>query len=91
MKKAILSAGALLLTASFCSAQNAQAKDIFSRYEDLRPSERELAMYRLDWAESVEVALERAAKESRPVFLIIIHAHYGDIAERPPLRSVGPP
>jgi len=91
MKKAILSAGALLLTASFCSAQNAQAKDIFSRYEDLRPSERELAMYRLDWAESLEVALERAAKESRPVFLIIIHAHYGDIAERPPLRSVGPP
>lgn len=79
MKKAILGAGALLLSASFCTAQNAQAKDIFSRYGDLRPSELELAMYQLDWAESLEVALERAAKESRPVLLIIIHAQYGDI------------
>ncbi|MDE0595436.1 MAG: hypothetical protein OSB65_09330 [Roseibacillus sp.] len=79
MKKVILSAGALLLSANLCTAQNTQAKDIFSRYEDFRPSERELTMYQLDWAESLEVALERAAKESRPIFLIIIHAHYGDI------------
>jgi hypothetical protein len=36
-------------------------------------------MYRLDWADSIETALERSRAEGRPVMLIVIHARYGDI------------
>jgi hypothetical protein len=37
-------------------------------------------MYRLDWAASLDVALKRAARENRPVCLVIIFAKYGDMA-----------
>ena len=53
---------------------------ILARYQALRPAEKDLGMYRLDWADSLDVALKRAAKEKRPVCLIIIHAKYGNIA-----------
>ena len=37
-------------------------------------------MYRLDWAESLDVAMKRAVRENRPVCLVIIFAKYGDMA-----------
>ena len=37
-------------------------------------------MYRLDWAESLDVALKRAIRENRPICLVIIFAKYGDMA-----------
>ena len=67
------------MTACFSLAQNADVKRILARYDELRPTKSDLAMYQLDWAESLEVALERAAKEDRPIVLVIIHAQYGDI------------
>ncbi len=71
------------IAAGISSAQDTQDKDpsrMLSRYDANRPSDRELAMYRLDWAPSLEEALNRAAREQRPIFLVIIHAQYGDIA-----------
>jgi len=53
---------------------------ILARYQALRPADKDLGMYRLDWADSLDVALKRASKEKRPVCLIIIHAKYGNIA-----------
>ena len=53
---------------------------ILARYQALRPAEKDLGMYRLDGAEWLGVALKRAAKEKRPVCLIVIHAKYGNIA-----------
>jgi len=61
-------------------AQDIDARRILKRYESARPTDRELAMYRLDWSSSLDQALERAARESRPIFLVIIHARYGDIS-----------
>lgn len=61
-------------------AADRNAKRILDRYQTLRPQEKKLAIYRLDWAASLDVALKRAAKEKRPICLIIIHAKYGDIA-----------
>jgi hypothetical protein len=58
----------------------ASSQRILARYQSLRPAAKNLGMYRLDWADSLDVALKRAAKEKRPVCLIIIHAKYGDIA-----------
>ena len=69
-----------LFLAGFAAAEDADVKRILARYHSLRPSAKDLGMYRLDWANSLDVALKRAAKENRPVCLIIIHAKYGDIA-----------
>ncbi len=60
-------------------AQNADAKRIYGRIEELRPTDDVLGMYRLDWAPSLPEALARAKAEKRPVFLVIIHAQYGDL------------
>ena len=70
---------ALLLLSTFAPAQVADVKRILERYDELRPETSELGIYQLDWAESLEVALERSAKEDRPILLVIIHAQYGDI------------
>ncbi len=61
-------------------AQDVDARRILKHYKSARPTEQDLAMYRLDWSSSLDDALERAARESRPIFLVIIHARYGDIS-----------
>ena len=69
-----------LFLAGFVIAEDVGVKRILARYQAIRPAAKDLGMYRLDWADSLDVALKRAAKEKRPVCLIIIHAKYGDIA-----------
>lgn len=59
--------------------KNTITERVLERYRELRPTDAELGMYRLDWAPSLEKALERAQQESRPVLLVVIHAKYGDI------------
>ena len=69
-----------LFLSGFVTAADGGVKRIIARYQAIRPAAKDLGMYRLDWADSLDVALKRAAKENRPVCLIIIHAKYGDIA-----------
>ena len=66
--------------AGFVKGEDVDAKRILARYQAIRPAAKDLGMYRLDWADSLDEALKRAAKENRPVCLIVIHAKYGDIA-----------
>jgi hypothetical protein len=80
MLRYLLCLVSLLLTPTVSSAQDRTANRILTKYRATRPSTKELAMYRLDWSPSYGEALRRAAAESRPVFLVIIHARYGDIA-----------
>ena len=79
MKKSAIATIALLLT-SLASAADTPAQRILARYQSIRPAAKDLGMYRLDWADSLDVALKRAATEKRPICLIIIHAKYGDIS-----------
>ena len=69
----------LLLAASFAPAQDSAVKSVLNRYTDFRPAAKDLAMYQIDWAPSLEEAQKRARREKRPVFLVIIHAQYGDL------------
>ncbi len=68
--------GAMVHTSS---AQDAAARKGLDRFEQLQPSEDDLAMYRLDWESSMSAAEQRAKQEQRPICLVIIHARYGDI------------
>ncbi|KAF0244862.1 MAG: hypothetical protein FD180_2164 [Planctomycetota bacterium] len=76
MLRAIAVALALTLPAA---AQNADATKALERFTELRPGDDDLAMYRLDWAPDLAEAQKRAAKEKRPVLLVVIHAKYGDM------------
>ncbi len=70
----------LLMASGVSLAQDRAADRVLAKYRTTRPSAKELAIFRLDWADSYKAALGRAAKEGRPVFLVIIHARYGDIS-----------
>ena len=69
----------ILLAATLAPAQDREIQSVLDRYEDFRPGADDLAMYRIDWAPSIEEAQKRALREKRPVFLVIIHAQYGDL------------
>ncbi len=70
----------ILLAATLAPAQDREIQSVLDRYEDFRPGAADLAMYRIDWAPSLAEAQKRALREKRPVFLVIIHAQYGDLA-----------
>lgn len=53
------------------SAVPAQVATILAKFEAAKPSEKALAFYSLDWATSLQDARTRAAKEHRPIFLIL--------------------
>ena len=76
MLRTLLTASLLALSAF---AQSPAAKEALEQFDRLRPGDEDLAMYRLDWAPSFEAAQKRAAKEKRPVLLVVIHAKYGDM------------
>ena len=79
MKTFFSSLALLLLAASFAPAQDTAVQSVLDRYADFRPAAKDLVMYQLDWAPSLEEAQKRALREKRPVFLVIIHAQYGDL------------
>ena len=79
MKTFFSSLALLLLAASIAPAQDSKVKSVLERYADFRPAAKDLAMYQIDWAPSLEEAQKRALQEKRPVFLVIIHAQYGDL------------
>jgi len=78
MRKLILGL-AVMFTSSIAMARDAEVDRVLATYLKLRPSETELAMYSLDWTDSLTEALQRGVRENRPIAVVIIHAKYGDI------------
>ncbi len=78
MNPARLGALAVLLLSLAASAEDAAVRKALARYSELRPSDDDLVMYRLDWEPDYDAALKRAAKEKRPVFVVVIYAKYGE-------------
>ena len=70
---------ALALAAAPAGAQTDEARQALDRYHALKPTDADLAMYRLDWVDSLDAAKRRAAEEHRPILVIAIHARYGDM------------
>ena len=67
-----------LAAATSAYAQSDEAKHALADFKSLRPTDDDLVMYRLDWAASFKAGQERAAKEKKPLFVIVIHARYGE-------------
>ena len=69
-----------LATVGIVPAQVPEVGAVLDRYKAFRPGKDDLAMYQIDWASSLQEAQRRALREKRPVFLVIIHAQYGDLS-----------
>ncbi len=69
---------AALLLSLIAATQEESVARIREKAQALRPSEKDLALFRLDWTSSIEEALRRAAQEDRPVFCVVNYAQYGD-------------
>jgi hypothetical protein len=56
-----------------------EVKSVLDKFESIRPQEADLALYQLDWASSFKAAKEKAAKEDRPIFLLVVTNSFGDL------------
>jgi hypothetical protein len=66
------------------SLLHAQAPDgdvqrILDQYRRLRPADKDLAIFQLDWVPTLKDARERAAKEQRPILLLVVTNSYGNL------------
>jgi hypothetical protein len=61
-------------------AQELAVERVLTWYHLLRPPARDLAIYQLDWSNSIDQARKQAIAQRRPICLMIIHSKYGDIA-----------
>jgi hypothetical protein len=55
------------------------AQSVLVKYHAARPKDVELAIYRLDWAPTLQLARERAATAGRPIFLVVVINSFGNI------------
>jgi hypothetical protein len=54
-------------------------KNALDKFQSVRPSAADLAIYQLDWMPTLKAAKERAAKEERPIFLVVVTNSFGDM------------
>jgi hypothetical protein len=66
------------------SLPHAQALDgdvrtTLDKYRLARPADKDLAIFQLDWVPTLKGATERAARERRPILLLVVTNSYGDL------------
>jgi hypothetical protein len=81
VKTKILTAVVLALSgaADVRSAEPGDVKSVLERFQSVRPTEADLALYQLDWTPTLKAAKEKAAKEERPIFLVVVTNSFGDL------------
>ena len=60
-------------------AQDGDVQKILDKYRLLRPTDKDLAIFQLDWVPTLKDARERAAKEQRPILLLVVTNSYGNL------------
>jgi hypothetical protein len=60
-------------------APDADVPKVLDRYRLFRPADKDLAIFQLDWAPTLKEARARAAKEQRPILLLVVTNSYGNL------------
>jgi len=68
-----------LLLAAAWIPQDGEVARVLEKHKAARPAESEIRIYRLSWMPSLKEARERAAKEDRPIFLLVCTNSYGNM------------
>jgi hypothetical protein len=61
------------------SADPSNVKSVLDKFQSVHPSRADLALYQLDWIPTLKAAKEKAAKEQRPIFLVVVTNSFGDL------------
>jgi hypothetical protein len=73
---------AILAMFRLAGAQGADRSDVqrvLDKFQSVRPQAADLALYQLDWMPTLKAAKQRAAKEQRPIFLVVVTNSFGDL------------
>ena len=60
-------------------ADQRDAQSVLDKFRSARPQAADLAIYQLDWMPTLKAAKEKAAKEGRPIFLVVVTNSFGDV------------
>jgi hypothetical protein len=66
-------------TARQAAPVHEDVQKVLDRYRAARPEARDLAIFRLDWAPTLKDARAKAARERRPIFLIVVTNSFGNM------------
>jgi hypothetical protein len=66
-------------TARQTAAVNDDVRKVLDKYCAARPDAKDMAIFQLDWTPTLKDAKARAAKEERPIFLIVVTNSFGDM------------
>lgn len=61
------------------AADQREVQSVLDKFGSVRPQAADLAIYQLDWMPTLKAAKERAAKEDRPIFLVVVRNSFGEI------------
>jgi hypothetical protein len=61
------------------AAPNAEVQKVLERFRSAHPSDKDLAVFQLDWVPALKTAREKAAKEQRPILLLVVTNSYGNL------------
>jgi hypothetical protein len=79
----LLSLTAVLLPAGIAQGppetRSADVPKVLDRYRSVRPEASALPIFQLDWAPTLKEARDKAAKEQRPVLLLVVTNSYGNL------------
>jgi hypothetical protein len=77
--RATAAAPGVLSNSTKSEAPNAEVQKVLNKFRLARPSDNDLAIFRLDWTPTLKAAKAKAAKEQRPIFLIVVTNSFGDM------------
>jgi hypothetical protein len=79
LSKSILLLSLFAAASTVAETPGADVQAVIDRYRAAVPAEEDLAVYRLDWAPSLDAAVEKAGREQRPILLIVVTNSYGNL------------
>lgn len=79
LTQSILLFALLAAAPTLADSPDAHITPVLDKYHSALPAERDLAVYRLDWVETLDEAKRKAAREQRPILLIVVTNSYGNL------------
>jgi hypothetical protein len=78
-KKLLVAMLGLACAVSAPGADQPDTQSVLDKFRSVRPKESDLAIYQLDWMPTLKAAKEKAAREERPIFLVVVRNSFGDL------------
>ena len=75
----LISLSLAVATVSAQAAIGPEVSEIKKKFDTFRPPAEQLRVYQLDWAPNLLEAKKRAAKEERPILLVVVRNSYGNM------------